>query len=146
MAKFSRLATSMLLMRVPHNPLQNHILNTLPTEAGERLFPHLEWVQMPLGDVLYESGDELRFAYFLTTSIVSLLYVMENGASLVILIGVLAFSGCFSKDSSDKDKHSKRKEGHLPNLLTKKSERHLGTDRNFKVRKPPMAKPLTKKK
>ena len=82
------------------NPHQNQFLNILPTDVYERLFPHLELVQMPLGDVLYESGGELRYAYFPTTCIVSLLYVMENGASAEIavvgnegFIGVALFMG-----------------------------------------------------
>jgi CRP-like cAMP-binding protein len=83
-----------------HNPRQNHILGALPVAEYERLSPHLEWVQMPLGKVLYESGDELRHAYFPTTCIVSKLYVMENGASAEIavigndgIIGVSLFMG-----------------------------------------------------
>ena len=51
-------------MTDPHSPLQNHLLAALPSTEYERLFPHLEWVQMPLGKVLYESGDELHHAYF----------------------------------------------------------------------------------
>ena len=62
------------------SPRQNHLLNALPAAEYERLFPHLEQVPMPLGKVLYESGDELHHAYFPTTCIVSKLYVMENGA------------------------------------------------------------------
>jgi len=52
----------------------------------ERLFPHLELVPMPLGEVIYESGDKLRYAYFPTTCIVSLLYIMENGASTEVAV------------------------------------------------------------
>jgi hypothetical protein len=63
------------------NPHQNHLLNVLPDDVYERLFPSMELVQLKLGHVLYESGGELRYAYFPTTCIVSLLYVMENGAS-----------------------------------------------------------------
>ncbi|MFP6800614.1 MAG: Crp/Fnr family transcriptional regulator [Pseudomonas sp.] len=62
--------------------------------------PHLELVDMPLGMVLYESGDTLRHVYFPTNSIVSLLYVMESGASAEIsvvgndgVIGVALFMG-----------------------------------------------------
>ena len=90
----------MLLMTDPHNPRQNHLLNALPAADYERLFPHLELVPMPLGEVLYESGDKLRHAYFPTTCIVSKLYVMENGASAEIavvgndgMIGVALFMG-----------------------------------------------------
>lgn len=82
------------------NPLQNHLLAALPKEVQDRLIPHLTWVPMPLGDVLYESGDTLRHVYFPVDCIVSLLYVMENGASAEIsvvgnegLIGVALFMG-----------------------------------------------------
>src|SRR4249919_2592864 len=81
-------------------PLQNHLLAALPADVQERLFPHLELVPMPLGQVLYESGDTLRHVYFPTNAIVSLLYVMESGASAEIsvvgnegLIGVALFMG-----------------------------------------------------
>lgn len=82
------------------SPLQNHLLAALPAEVRERLFPYLEPVPMPLGKVLYESGDTLRHVYFPTNAIVSLLYVMESGASAEIsvvgnegLIGVAVFMG-----------------------------------------------------
>ncbi|QFY43501.1 Crp/Fnr family transcriptional regulator [Candidatus Methylospira mobilis] len=83
-----------------HHPRQNHLLDTLPEQDYKLLFPHMELVPMPLGDVLYESGDELCHAYFPTTCIVSLLYVMESGASAEIavvgnegIIGVALFMG-----------------------------------------------------
>ncbi len=62
-------------MPTPHSPKQNHLLAALPATEFERLSPHLELVSMPLGEVLYESGGQLRHVYFPTTSIVSLLYV-----------------------------------------------------------------------
>jgi CRP-like cAMP-binding protein len=65
----------------PHSPNQNHLLSALPTEEFERLSAHLELVPMLLGDVLYEPGGQMQHAYFPTTSIVSLHYVMESGAS-----------------------------------------------------------------
>ena len=70
----------------PHDPSQNHLLAALPAAEAAAIFPHLEWVPMPLGDVLYESGVQMRHVYFPTTSIVSLLYVMEDGASAEIAI------------------------------------------------------------
>ncbi|KKO48293.1 Crp/Fnr family transcriptional regulator [Arsukibacterium sp. MJ3] len=83
-----------------HQPTHNHLLNALSPEVQQRLFPHMELIEMPLGKVLYESGDVLRYVYFPTDSIVSLLYVMENGASAEIavvgydgLIGVALFMG-----------------------------------------------------
>jgi CRP-like cAMP-binding protein len=66
------------------NPDQNHLLAALPAEVLERLSPHLELIQMPLGQVLYESGGQLQHVYFPTTAIVSLHYVMEDGASAEI--------------------------------------------------------------
>ena len=87
-------------MHDPHTPSQNHLLAALPAEEHGRLIPHLELVPMPLGDVLYESGNELRHVYFPTTAIVSLLYVMLDGASAEIavvgnegIIGVALFMG-----------------------------------------------------
>jgi len=82
------------------SPRQNHLLGAIPVAEYEHIFPYLEWVQMPLGKVLYESGDKLHHAYFPTTCIVSKLYVMENGASAEIavigndgMIGVALFMG-----------------------------------------------------
>ena len=83
-----------------HSPRENHLLDALDDTERERLFPHLSLVPMPLGAVLYESGDVLRHIYFPTDSIVSLLYVMQDGASAEIAvvgnegaIGVALFMG-----------------------------------------------------
>ena len=70
----------------PHSPHQNHLLDALPAGAYDRLAAHLELIPMRLGDVLYESGDQLPYVYFPTTAIVSLLYVMEDGASAEIAV------------------------------------------------------------
>jgi CRP-like cAMP-binding protein len=82
------------------HPPQNHILDALPQPERERLFPHLKLVALSLGNVLYESGDTLRHIYFPTDSIVSLLYVLKDGASAEIAvvgndgaIGVALFMG-----------------------------------------------------
>ena len=64
----------------------NHLLEALPKVDCERLVPHLELIPMALGEVLYEPGARMRYVYFPTTSIVSLLYVMEDGASAEIAI------------------------------------------------------------
>jgi CRP-like cAMP-binding protein len=81
-------------------PAENRLLAALPAVDRERIYPHLQLVDMPLGKVLYESGDALRHVYFPTNSIVSLLYVMQNGASAEIsvvgnegLLGVALFMG-----------------------------------------------------
>lgn len=81
-------------------PQQNHLLAALSAEMQRCLFPHLELVSLPLGKVLYESGDTLRYIYFPTNAIVSLLYVIESGASAEIsvvgndgLIGIALFMG-----------------------------------------------------
>jgi CRP-like cAMP-binding protein len=73
-------------MSPPPDPRDNHILDALPPLERERLFPHLKLVAMPLGMVLYESGAALRHIYFPTDSIVSLLYVMRDGASAEIAV------------------------------------------------------------
>jgi len=79
-----------------HTPHQNHLLDALPPGDYERLAAHLELIPMGLGDVLYESGDRLQYVYFPTTSIISLLYVMEEGASAEIAVvgneGILGIS------------------------------------------------------
>jgi len=84
----------------PHSPKQNHLLAALSKEDYARLLPNLEPVAMPLGSALYESGGHLGYLYFPTSSIVSLLYVMESGASAEIaitgnegLVGVFLFMG-----------------------------------------------------
>ncbi len=64
-----------------HQPNQNHLLAALPAAELERLSEHLELVPMRLGEMLYEPGGQLQYAYFPTTCIVSLHYVMESGAS-----------------------------------------------------------------
>ena len=84
----------------PHDPRQNHLLAALPAADYARILPHLELVPMPLGEALYESGGQMRHVYFPTTAIVSLLYVMEDGASAEIavvgnegIVGVSLFMG-----------------------------------------------------
>ena len=81
-------------------PQQNHLIAALPADVQGRLLPNLELVALPLGKVLYESGDTLRYVYFPIDCIVSLLYVMENGASAEIsvvgkegIIGIALFMG-----------------------------------------------------
>jgi CRP-like cAMP-binding protein len=84
----------------PHSPRQNHLLAALPAAESGRLYPHLDLVPLPLGEVLYESGDLLQHVYFPTDSIVSLLYVMADGSSAEIavvgnegIIGIALFMG-----------------------------------------------------
>ena len=79
---------------------QNHLLAALPAADYERLLPHLERVPLPLGRAVYESGREQAYVYFPTDSIVSLLYVMEDGASAEIavvgnegVVGIALFMG-----------------------------------------------------
>ena len=78
------------------NPKQNHLLDALLSAELDRLSPNLELVEMPLGKVLYESGGILEHVYFPTNSIISLLYVMENGSSAEIAVvgneGILGIS------------------------------------------------------
>jgi CRP-like cAMP-binding protein len=65
---------------------QNHLIAALPEPEWQRWAPELEWVDMPLSQVLYESEVTLSHVYFPTTAIVSLLYVMQNGSSAEIAI------------------------------------------------------------
>ena len=82
------------------DPRENQLLAALPQAEWARWQPQLEAVELPLGRVLHESGDKLSHVYFPTTAIVSLLYVMENGASAELavvgnegLVGVSLFMG-----------------------------------------------------
>jgi len=88
------------MMPSPDTWKLNKLLAGLPQPEVERVLPHLEFVPLKLGTVLYESGDPQRAAYFPTDSIVSLLYVLENGDSAEIavvgsegMVGVAAFTG-----------------------------------------------------
>ncbi len=83
-----------------HDHTQNKLIAALPKEAVERLLPELELVDFPLGKVLYESGDKELYVYFPTDSIVSLLYMMKDGASAEIsvvgnegIVGIAVFMG-----------------------------------------------------
>ena len=87
-------------MATTPDPKTNQLLAALPDVEWQRWQPYLEAVDMPLGGVLYESGGTLKHVYFPTTAIVSLLYVMENGASAEIavvgnegLVGISLFMG-----------------------------------------------------
>ena len=82
------------------DPQKNLLLSALPDAEWAHWLPHLEAVDMPLGKVLYESGVTLSHVYFPTTAIVSLLYVMEDGASAEIavvgqegIVGISLFMG-----------------------------------------------------
>lgn len=82
------------------NPKQNTILAALPAADYARLIPDLEFISMPLGLALSESGEQMNHLYFPTTSIVSLLYVMENGSSAEVavtgnegMVGISLFMG-----------------------------------------------------
>jgi CRP-like cAMP-binding protein len=83
-------------MGITPSPQQNHLLEALPELDYARIQPMLEYISMPLGQTLYESGEHLQHVYFPTTSIVSLLYVLESGASAEIAVvgneGVLGIS------------------------------------------------------
>src|SRR6476659_4701262 len=85
-------------MALRPEPRKNRLLGALPDAEWRRWLPQLEAVEMPLGQVLYESGTTLSHVYFPTTAIVPLLYVMENGASAEIAVvgheGVVGVSLC----------------------------------------------------
>jgi CRP-like cAMP-binding protein len=89
-----------MFMDTPQRPNQNHLLAGLPTAEFDHIAPHLELIAMPLGEILYESCDQLKYVYFPTTAIVSLHYVTENGATSEIagvgnegVLGISLFMG-----------------------------------------------------
>ena len=97
-------ASQIRCMEIPmpaeRDPKANRLLAVLPETEWERWLPQLEWVSLPLGQVLYESGTLQTHIYFPTTAIVSLLYVMESGASAEIavvgnegVVGISLFMG-----------------------------------------------------
>lgn len=94
-------------MSPQHSATQNHLLAALPEAEFARLAPHLQLAPMLLGDSLYEPGGQLEHAYFPTTAIVSLLYVMESGSSAEIagvgnegMLGIALFMGGDTTPSS----------------------------------------------
>jgi CRP-like cAMP-binding protein len=99
LAQFYTIATEACTID-SHDLRDNSLLSALPISIRDRWLPHLEPVDLPLAQVLYESGAALDHVYFPTTAIVSLLYVMENGASAEIavvgnegIVGVSLFMG-----------------------------------------------------
>jgi len=110
-------------MLSPHSPNQNHLLAALPAAEFERVAADLELVPMRLGELLYEPGQQLQHAYFPTTAIVSLHYVMESGASAETagvgnegVVGISLFMGGDTTPSSavvQTAGHAYRLEGRL---------------------------------
>jgi CRP-like cAMP-binding protein len=87
-------------MSSPHNAKQNHLLAALPAADYARLLPELHLIPMPLGWAVYESGDTQGYVYFPTNAIVSLMYVLADGASTELgvvgndgLVGIALFMG-----------------------------------------------------
>ncbi len=78
------------------NARKNHLLASLQEDELKRVIPKLELVSFELGDVIYESGDKMEYAYFPSTAVVSMLYIMENGGTAEIGIigndGILGIS------------------------------------------------------
>jgi CRP-like cAMP-binding protein len=94
-------------MSSPHSPRQNHLLAALPTAEFERVAAHLQLVFLQLGEILYEPGVQLKYAYFPTSAIVSLHYVTESGASAETagvgnegMVGASLFMGSDTTSSS----------------------------------------------
>jgi len=91
-------------MTTSPDPRKNQLLAALPEPELQRWLPHLEYVDMRLGEVLYEAGSILSHVYFPTTAIVSLLYVMQNGESAEIAVvgndGVVGISLFMGGDST----------------------------------------------
>jgi CRP-like cAMP-binding protein len=95
----SRAKASAPAAHAPH-PRQNHLLAALSPEVQLRLFPHLELAELPLRALMYEAGRPMRHVYFPTDAIISMQYLMENGASTAIsvvgnegLLGITLYMG-----------------------------------------------------
>jgi CRP-like cAMP-binding protein len=80
--------------------IENHLLAALPPEEYQRLRPFLEPVAFPLGKVVYQSGQQIDYIYFPTTSMVSLLYTLADGMTAQVgltgnegVVGVALFLG-----------------------------------------------------
>ena len=119
-----------------YNPKQNTLLAALSPESQDRVFPHLKPVPLELGKVLYESGHALRKVYFPTDSIVSLLYVMENGSSAEIslvghegLVGIAVFMGGESTPSRAVVQSS----GHAFSLSAKRFRQEFQLSKSLQV-------------
>ena len=89
-----------MLNSLLHHPSQNHLLAALPVAELDKLMPHLELIHMSSGDILWEARDQLPYAYFPVSAIISLHYILENGASSEIanigregMLGVSLFMG-----------------------------------------------------
>ena len=116
----------------PPGPKQNQLLAALPPTEWKRWLPQLEAVDLPLGEVLYEPGNTLSHVYFPTTAIVSLLYVMENGASAEIAVvgheGIVGIS-LFMGGESTPSRAVVQSAGHgfrLPSQVIKNEFSHSG--------------------
>ena len=112
------------------DPKRNHLLAALPAEEWKRWLPHLELVDLPLGEVIFESGEKVSHVYFPTTAIVSLLYVMENGSSAEIavvgnegLVGVSLFMGSVSTPNRAVVQSAGKGYRMLPNMLQEEFKR-----------------------
>ena len=88
------------MMPLSKHPKKNHLLAALPDVEWHRWLPQLELVDFPLGQVLHETGTPMKYVYFPTTAIVSLLYLLENGSSAEIavvgnegIVGISLFMG-----------------------------------------------------
>ena len=90
-----------------HDPNQNHILNALPLAELESIIRHLELVQLPVGKMLYGPGEQLRYAFFPTSCIISLHHILESGRTSEVagvgnegMLGIALFMGGDSTPSS----------------------------------------------
>jgi CRP-like cAMP-binding protein len=97
---YRNLSAAAISRAAPQPPTKNHLLAALPAADYEPLAPHLEPVDLPLGCSVYESGDRMSHVFFPTEGIVSLLYVLHDGASAEIaltgnegLVGISMFMG-----------------------------------------------------
>jgi CRP-like cAMP-binding protein len=121
-------------MSLPDNPENNHLLAALPAAEFRRLAPHLERFPVRLGETLHRPGEKLQHAHFPTTAIVSMLYVMESGASAEIasvgnegVLGISLFMGGNTTPSSSVVQTAGSSYRLKANLLQQEFNRHGNT-------------------
>jgi CRP-like cAMP-binding protein len=121
-------------MSLPDTPENNHLLAALPAAEFQQLAPHLERFPMRLGETLYRPGEKLHHAHFPTTAIVSMLYVMESGASAEMasvgnegVLGISLFMGGNTTPSSAVVQTAGLSYRLKANVLQKEFRRHGNT-------------------
>ena len=115
---------------------RNHLLALLPQNLKDQIYPQLREVKLSLGEEVYAAGQEVKYVYFPTDSIISLLYVMLDGASAEIsvvgcegIVGIAVFMGGESTPS----RAVVQSAGMAYRLPAAELKRKFNADANFRV-------------